>query len=223
MSSVYAYRFSINSMKINTYKKSRGSVPVIVIIIVVILVLLGGIYFVAKYQDDSGKALGGGNLIITSSSTDTVEISTNTNQGKANTNMSIRDLLTRGGAYRCSITNTPSMNLPPGTVYISGGNLRGDFLSVTTKGNIESHIIKNGDDVYVWSNTMANRGMKISTATFLSTSQPQIEGAVNIDVQLPYDCVFSEAGPTTFVLPEDYQFTEISGGVQGTSSIPTSK
>jgi hypothetical protein len=161
--------------------------------------------------------VGGGYLAYTHQpsqtvSTETQATSTATTESGAFTG-TLFDLAKRGGTYTCTIdskTDTAGgKTATSGTVHVSGMNVRGDFTStVQGMGNIESHMIADGTNVYTW-NSMLPQGFKMKmTATEDHSDAVSGQGS-NANQSYTYDCQPGTADASLFVPPAAITFTAI--------------
>jgi hypothetical protein len=117
---------------------------------------------------------------------------------------SLRALVARGGNYACTM-HTDSGNTPTdGTIYVSGEHIRGDFTSTVPQiGNVDTHMIADGDTLYLW-NSLMPKGIKSSEVA--ETDGSDSDG-VNMDQSYTYDCKAWVADESKFVVPTDITFT----------------
>lgn len=122
---------------------------------------------------------------------------------------SMKDLIARGGEYKCSFTHSTDAGDSSGTVYISGMKMRGDFVSVITAGeaSMESHMISDGEFTYVWSPAMP-MGMKMKITEEMTPSGTTVQ-AVPVDQELDYSCEKWNVVESQFSLPAGVNFTEL--------------
>lgn len=122
---------------------------------------------------------------------------------------SLASLFAMNGSYTCSINSKDPNSATDGTVYISNGSVRGDFLSsVSTNGgqSVQAHMIKTGNDVFIWSDVMP-QGIKMNAAMMMSGSgssanNPGFDPNVSVD----YSCEPAALDARLFVAPVDVQF-----------------
>lgn len=140
-------------------------------------------------------------------------------QGEAQTQASsgsIASLVARGGSWKCSVTHTSDKDSTSGTVYVSGSKVRGDFEStVASAGAVQSHMISDGVDVYVWSNQMPS-GMKMK-AVASSDGGTQTTGGQSdyYNQNYDYNCEPWTVDQSQFTLPSDITFNDMSAMLQG--------
>ena len=122
----------------------------------------------------------------------------------------LRGLISLGKDVTCTFSHMDAKNESSGTVYISGNQMRGDFMTKTSAGGtVDSHMIKNGDSVNVWS---GNQGAKMVASSMTSTageSTQQSQGSVDLDQKVDYKCSDWKKDQSKFVLPTFVNFIDI--------------
>lgn len=141
---------------------------------------------------------------------------------------SMRDLLALGGSQKCVFSDDIGAAKIDGTLYVADGRARGDFMSRTSGDGtlapaIASHIIIDGDAVYVWGDEMA-QGIKMPLTQVEAQSASGAESTNSRDLyghKYDYDCDDWNADPSYFVLPSKMIFMDISGLAPGGVPAPT--
>ena len=144
---------------------------------------------------------------------------------------SLAALVARGATVQCSVDQTNGGETTKGTVFVSGKKVRGDFQSTIPKvGPVESHMISDGEYVYVWS-TMMPRGIKMKA----SAATPQDIPGKTAPTQNPYsqnydyNCTAWGADASKFDLPAGVTFNDmsammpkppVSGDATGSAKVP---
>jgi hypothetical protein len=125
---------------------------------------------------------------------------------------SVRELISSGATETCtfSIPATATSSSMSGTVYVTSGNMRGDFTVTNQSGKVTSAhmIIENGTD-YLWSDAMA-KGIKLPWALAASSTSLSSRAGVDINQPTSYSCSNSVPSQSEFTLPTTIQFTDIS-------------
>lgn len=128
------------------------------------------------------------------------------------------DLATRGGNYKCDVQSSGTTANTMGSVYVSGTNLRGDFTSLTSGKTVESHMIKNGDTMYVWGAGMS-QGIMMKATEMESNSSGATQGSgVSGTQSYNWNCAATGVDASTFVKPSDIEFMDVAAMMQG--SVP---
>ncbi len=121
----------------------------------------------------------------------------------------LASLFAMSGSYTCTINSRDPNSATDGTVYISNGSVRGDFVSSVSAGggqNVQAHMIKTGNDAYIWSDTMP-QGIKMNAAVMMSGSGSSANSAAfDPNVSVNYSCVPTTADASLFIAPVDVQF-----------------
>ena len=129
---------------------------------------------------------------------------TNANEG-TNT---LASLFAMTGSYRCSISSSEPNSETDGVVYIANGAVRGDFTSAVAPAGgqtVEVHMIKDGNDVYVWSDMMP-QGMKMSAATMMGSGSSNASAGFNPNVSVNYSCNPTVVDTSLFTQPAGVRF-----------------
>jgi hypothetical protein len=171
--------------------------------VVAILVIGGGAYFLMNGAPAGEQGTQNMNQ----------ESSADTSSGGAFSG-SIADLSARGGEWKCTVDSSANTGagqaISSGTVYVSGKSVRGDFTtSVQGFGTVESHMIADGSNVYVWSSAMS-QGFKMNmTASGGSGSAATSGQGMDINQNYSYDCQPAQASASLFAPPANISFTAI--------------
>lgn len=157
----------------------------IIIAVVLILLLIGGYFLMKKRPAPS-------------------PVAQPTSQEKATSPSSLKDLISKGIAQSCTFSNEGST----GTVYVSGGKVRGDF-DTTVDGKVtKSHMIVDGNTSYIWSDGQTT-GVKMTfdaSATPSATGTTSTAGSFDASANMNYKCGVWLADSSMFVLPVGVQF-----------------
>lgn len=167
--------------------------------IIVAIIVIGGIWYFV--MNGSGSGAPGSNATSTS---------------QASSSGTMKDLIARGSS-QCQVTD-PS-NGSSGTVYVGGGKMRGDFTSQTSSGTtITSHMISDGQTVYVWSSAMP-QGIKMAVSASSQTSASGTQNPYNENVN--YTCSAWSVNSSEFALPAGVTFEDMSAMIQGSAGAST--
>lgn len=167
--------------------------------------------------------LGGGYYVMTSPASTTGEEQGKLSADNAAFSGSFFDLAARGGNYKCDISSTGTDNSTTGTSYIDGGNLRGDFVTVIGGKSTETHMLKVGDDIYMWSDAMP-QGIKMKAAAAATqgtnpTLDSQVSGMSGTQ-SYGWNCSAVGSDASRFEVPTDITFTDMEAMMQG-FTVPT--
>jgi hypothetical protein len=133
---------------------------------------------------------------------------------------SLKSLLALGGAKKCTFSNSDTQNSVSGTVYVSDGKMRGDFLSKSVSANVTGHMIMDSGYMYIW-NDETNQGMKMAfNPNQEITPVPNHNSqAPNLNQSVSYSCGSWSADQSMFAIPTNITFSSITipSGVPSTS------
>lgn len=168
-----------------------------------------------------GIAVLGGALFFISSEPRTLAPSTQTNTDERTSDFeatpssfsgTLKDLATRGGNVRCTFSHESDVANSSGVVYVSGNNIRGDFLSETRVGgsfSVESHMITKDGYTYAWT-SLSPQGFRAKTTSEGNASSPDMSASfADHNQAYDYDCVSATIDQTLFDLP-DIVFTDVN-------------
>lgn len=107
----------------------------------------------------------------------------------------------------CSITTKTANLNRSGTVYVAGGEMRGDFTSVINGVSIETSMIDDGAALYVWKNG-ATKGLKLPASVGASGGAIQNYGGLDLATAFSYSCsVWTGNFAGTFTPPTSVVFS----------------
>ncbi|NBV77231.1 hypothetical protein EBR66_03665 [bacterium] len=120
------------------------------------------------------------------------------------TTSSWTDVLKSGGDHVCTVAVTKGPAQSKGTLYVSGSDVRGDFVSSVAGQNIQSFMIMTGGFVYNWTNQYP-QGIKVPVAP--NADPVSIMAKTQTDMQgVTYDCKPWTRDASKFTLPKSVQF-----------------
>lgn len=140
-----------------------------------------------------------------------------THQTTETKNTTLKNLISMGGSNKCAFTSSTQNSQSQGVVYISGGQMRGDFSSVAAGKTIASHMIVKSNTSYVWTDA-APQGFKMSFDSVATQNDAGPQGGVDPNAQVDYACSPWVADAGMFVLPSTITFQDMSALVPGASS-----
>jgi hypothetical protein len=129
---------------------------------------------------------------------------------------SLKSLLTSGVPQTCSFENKKQANTN-GTIYVSGGKMRGDFTSANQGQNITGHIIVDSGNNYIWTD-LSKQGMKIALTAEQTGGSSGTQG-MDINQTVSYACKPWAPDASKFALPSDITFSTftVPKGASGVS------
>jgi hypothetical protein len=186
---------------------------IIAVIVVLLLVVgVGGYVLMKKAPSQMGVPQLG------QSQTSAPQASSGTTQS------TLRSLLAGGGSVKCSFTNTASgTNGETGTIYVSGGKMRGDFQTTENGTVMGSHMINDSQYTYTW-NDQSKQGYKFAipspqpaasstttepSSTPTSTNSTSGQGP-NMDQPMNYSCQAWATDTSVFTPPADVTFSSFT-------------
>lgn len=224
---------------------TRGfGLPIIIAIIAAVVVVGGGTYYYmggmsgGYSMDDTtiatGDVTGGGVEDAAAKKTKQAQIDSYsfgaTNSGSNMTGTggkaapftgSWNDLARRGGNYMCIINSAGANDVTSGTVYVSGTDLRGEFISKTAAGQVTSNMLKKGDMMYVWSSAYSQGFMMKAEASSAQTSGTATQGqGVDQGQSYNWNCSATGADASKFVKPSNIEFMDLEALKSG-AGMPT--
>ena len=164
-----------------------------VIIAIVVLGLLGGGAYVMMSKSKSAPA----------SPTTTEAKPTETTTTASQVRGTLKDLLTSALPQTCSFTNDTGAS---GSVYVSGGKMRGDFQTTSQGKTFSGHMIIDSGYSYLWSDAMA-RGMKIAMSDVQPTGTATSNQSMDVNQAVSYSCKPWVPNSSMFTLPTNVTFT----------------
>ncbi len=172
------------------------SKQVIWAIVGVIVIVLAGWYVMSNPQ------LGGNLNGETATSTATTTPSASGNA------YSFKDLMGFSGSQKCVINSPVGSTVGSGTVYVSSGKVRGDFVVDASGQSVTAHMISDGTNTYTWMDGFTT-GYKMPMMTGSTNSAAPTQG-VDVNQKLNYNCgswtvnntVFTPPTSVTFMSPE---------------------
>jgi hypothetical protein len=184
-----------------------------VVAIVVVLVIVG--VAVWALGSDSGSN-SGSNSTATASPTPGTGNSAGGQQ--AGSQVSLTQLFTEAKSQQCTFTNNEGANgvNTEGTIYLTSGEMRGDFISSSGNGTTQSHMITDGTTAYFWTDSPA-QGVQMSFANMTSAAAQSHE-SVNPAQPSTYICTSWTPDNSEFVIPTTIKFTDIDSMLNASGS-----
>ncbi len=173
-----------------------------VIIIIAALALGGGAYAVKKSKQAHMK---------TDTSVEVRGNATSTNAQATSTQAkgSLKALLGMNQDVMCTFNGANTQGQAAGTVYISGPMMRGDFTShASSTGTVESHMIRDKGDVYVWTGTQGAKLPYGQIEAAANSSKNKMQ--VDLNQQVDYKCSPWTPETSKFSLPGTVKFIDVS-------------
>jgi len=177
--------------------------PLYVGIVIAILIAVGGGAFVLSNRNNPEVSK-------------TAEIETNP-QTNSSTEAprSIKDLLSYKGTQQCSFSSEGNTGL----IYMSGGKMRADFTVTLTPGNTNSHMIVDGQSVYIWTENQTT-GVKITTDAIEEFDTPNQAATIDPNQDMDFNCSSWTANQSVFTPPTNVSFAEIDSSLKVDGNAP---
>lgn len=128
----------------------------------------------------------------------------------------LKDLFTMGGSQTCTFSSKAGTE-SSGTVYVSGGNVRTDFVTSIENGSTQQmHMIVKDNTSYMWGDALQGQGIKMSFAdiTEPTASGSQQQAGFDANQSVDYSCKPWVATASVFELPAGVQFSDLSALMQ---------
>jgi hypothetical protein len=122
----------------------------------------------------------------------------------------LKSLIAYQGTQKCTFENATANSNSSGTVYVSNGQMRGDFTSTVQGRAFDSHMIVKGNTSYVWGSSMPG-GFKMSFDSLEAPSaNASASGSIDPNAPVNYSCGAWNADESVFELPASVQFQDLT-------------
>lgn len=175
---------------------------VMIAIIVVILILAGLGWWYFSMQPTASV----------DSNSDDVVADDESNQMMRGSMMS---LLAAGKSVSCTFDRDDATGSQQGTVYVSGGKMRGDFIINQAGGNSTTmHMISDSEWAYTWGDELGvAQGIKMKVAAVQAGSDTNTNAnrqPVGVNDEMDFKCAAWRADDSMFTPPSDVTFSEFT-------------
>ena len=176
---------------------------IIWIVIIVILALLGIWYFTSMNSSPSAE---------NTTATSTTDSSGQQVATTGNMSTTFHSIFTQGGSHECSYEQASSSAKSSNVIYISNGQMRGEFRTTTGGGTSANLMIYDGGLLYTW-----KEGTTVGTKTSIKTVA-DLPAVIPADLtsgaifgpssdNVSWDCHDWIRDPKQFVVPTYVKFT----------------
>ncbi len=119
--------------------------------------------------------------------------------------MAFSEFAKQNGSYQCTFSQISDFN-SSGTVYMSGGKMRGEFKTIAEGREVSSSALIRDGYIYTWSSAAPKFGAKMAVKT---EGQVNTSGVYSWDTTQvgDYDCDPWTPDEATFVVPTSVTFT----------------
>lgn len=126
--------------------------------------------------------------------------------------LSMKELMASNASQQCTFAEPQSDT--SGTIYVSGGKVRGDFETKSESGTVSGHMIADSSTVHTWMDGMS-QGFKASfDVAATADKNMEAQQSLNPDKKLDYRCSPWQADRSKFELPAGVTFTDMSAMMQ---------
>jgi hypothetical protein len=179
-------------------------------IVIVIIVIVGAMYLMNKSSGGSGAPTDQTAVqpVATTSTAQNAAAPTSATANPATGSGTIASLMAMG-SVTCTV-NVAGTNPSSGTVYVSGGKMRGDFTTTIQGKSMHASMINDGTYMYSWS-TMAPEGVKIKVTAGAAASGASAHAGVNPSTNVNYNCSPWTVDAGQFTPPSAISFMVVGG------------
>lgn len=128
----------------------------------------------------------------------------------AGTMMSMKELLAAGQSKKCEFNDDTDGRVTAGTMYISGGMMRGDFNTTDNNQAVAMHMIVKDQTTYTWIDGQNSMGFKMMLNTSATTNTNTNRSNVDLDKKIDYRCSAWAADNSMFEMPSGVQFNDLN-------------
>ena len=138
---------------------------------------------------------------------------------------SLKDFMTMTTDQQCEFKDSETGN--SGTVYVSNGKMRGDFISDVNGKQAASHMINDGTTAFIWMDDQAT-GFKTNLEAIEKMSgQTGVSQTVDINKPVDFTCSSWTVDQAKFAVPVEIRFSDMSQMMEDAmkrmpSTMPTS-
>ena len=131
----------------------------------------------------------------------------NTETGKK---IPFSEFVKQGGSYKCEVHQALSDFENTGTVYLSGGMMRGEFTTIAEGRNMDTTFVYKDGFMHTWSNLMPGMGFKMKADPTLANNDAAASGTYSWNATEigDYDCVVWTADASKFEIPTNITVKE---------------
>lgn len=182
------------------FSMSMSSKLIGVGVVALVIIGLGAFWFM---NTQSTNELGGSDENTVESGSGATDEATTSEA----TPSSLKNLLALGRAQQCTFSDSTTYN--QGIVYVGNNKARGNFTSANNGQEIVSHMIVDGEAVYIWIDGAAT-GFKTALNATQPTEATTQTQQFDADTTVNYRCEPWVVDPAAFTLPSGVQFSDTS-------------
>jgi hypothetical protein len=204
-------------MKNHTILRNKGFGPIAIIIIAAIILGGGAGTYKAVQKSKEKKAQMEANTEVTASSTDNASVmASSTTRLEVKNRGTLRALIAQNKNLICTVKSDATTGSAEGTVYLSGTDMRGDFVLKNSGSTVNSHMIKLGSTMYAWSD--GGQGVKMDV-TASANSNAGVKSATGLDESYSYECKDWSKDASQFVIPTTVTFIDVNAMINGQGGV----
>lgn len=165
--------------------------------------------------------LGAGGVFLYSHNTNSQNNSVKTNVSPTpekvagSTETSLADLFSMGKTQQCTFSVKGTSGTTTGVTYLSStGKIRGNFQIVSGNKTSDMHMIRVGDDNYIWGDALPT-GIKMKLSLSDLSSNAQASQIVPMQ-KTKFNCIPWTQDDSVFTVPSDVKFTDVGNIMQKT-------
>lgn len=180
--------------------RNKGFGPLAVILVIAVVAAVGGGVYYSKKEDKARVEVES-------------EMNGEVNVASKNKGGTLRALLSLNKDMVCTFSASNATGGTSGTVYISGTMMRGDYVTTgAASGNVESHMVRNGDKFQVWSGA---QGAVMTMSEFDKAGNTNAKGSVGLDQEFDYECKDWSKDSSKFTVPGSVTFVDMNAMMKG--------
>lgn len=125
--------------------------------------------------------------------------------------MAFSEFVKQGGSYKCEVKQSMNDFENSGTVYINGGNIRGEFTNIAEGKTINSSFISKDGYMYSWSSALPTMGFKMQVNPTGTSTGADASGTYSWNANQigDYNCVAWTLDASKFELPAGITFKAV--------------
>lgn len=134
----------------------------------------------------------------------------------------LKELISMSGSHQCEFSDLESGSA--GEVYLAEGKMRGDFSSKVNGDTVNSHMINDGNNIYIWMDNQAT-GFKTSLQVMEEMSKEEgmtgVNQTVDLNKQVEYKCQERSVDGAKFAVPTEIKFQDIGAMMESVGKMRT--
>ncbi len=181
----------------------------IIIALGAVVVVAGGAFLISRNSSHTSPT----DLVPSNATTTAAAADASASASGAGKKIPFSELVKQGGAYSCTVHQYVANTDTQGSVYISGGNMRGEFSTAVQGMTIGTSFIVRDGYSYTWSSLAPTRGFKVAVAKSAAQGDSSAPASgtfsFNADQIGDYNCVAWTPDASKFAIPSSVTFTAV--------------